>query len=417
MDNMLWLNADGTLVPEDGETRNMLGGREARFSLAPTSPNMLVAIRKPCESFPLDGNRTVLAGDVSGFPLVDLLVSLNQVRTSGVLKVVSPDAERTLTFVEGELKSASSSIATEKIGEVAVRMGLVKREDLDRILASQKGGRIGNLMVEKGFLQRHDLYECLRQQMTEIFLACLMVNEGVFTLNNQKMSAPRGLNVNTQGLLMDSVRQLDEMKEFRKRIPSSRCRPLATKTVDGSLEKVEAQILLQCNGERTVSEIALMFRLSEFDATKAIHHLLELGYVDGEMTVQSAENAIPMPMDVIKVFNEVFTMIFMVLSALPHPSTVMADATRSLPLQSEVYPFFRGIQMGPDGSLPVEQLMRNIREMGVDNEETSRVLYATFSEIMYFLLFEAGEQLDSNADEQLSAKIKSMLEPLEAISR
>lgn len=420
MENMLWLNADGTLVPEDNETRNLIAGKEARFSLASTTPNILIAVRKPCEAIIDEESRpgrVVLAGDVSGFPLVDLLVSLNQVRTSGVLKVVSPEAERTLTFVDGELKSASSNLANEKIGEVAVRMGLVTREGLDQILVAQRGVRIGNLMVEKGLLQRNQLFDCIRQQMTEIFLACLMVNEGVFTLNNVRMNMPRGLNINTQGLLMDSVRQLDEMKEFRKRIHSSRCRPKATKAVDSTLNKVDAQVLAMCNGEHSIADISLALRLSEFDATKAVHHLLEMDYVDKEMSQQPLEKTLPTTKEVIQAFSQVYVMIYEVLSTLPNTGSILAEAAQALPLRSEVYPFFRGIQIQSDGSLPIDRLMQNICEVGADNPGTSRILYAIFAEIMYSMLFEAGEYLESATDENLSAKIKVMLEPLEGVSR
>lgn len=418
MDNFLWLNADGTLIPEDAETRAMLGTQQAHFRLQPTSSNLLIGIRTPCEPGHPEGERVILAGDATGLPLVDMIVFLNQCRITGLFRLTSPDSERTLSFLDGEIRGASSSIATEKIGEVAVRMGFVQRERLEALLASPTGtGRIGNLMVENGLIQRHDLYACLRQQVTEIFLACLMVTEGVFTLTNQKIAAQRALNINTQGLLMDSVRQMDELKEFRKRIPSSKVCPRALKTVDASLEKAEAQILLQCNGERSISELALMFRLSEFDATKAVHHLLELGYVDSEMKVAPGAPPVPMPAEVISVFNKVFVMIFSVLRALPRPPDILDEASNVLRLQSELFPMFRGIQLEPSGEVPAHQLMQNIQELNADTPETSHVLYSTFNELMYFLLFEAGEQLDPVADEQLSARIKVLLDPIEAASR
>lgn len=418
METFLWLNPDGVLLPENDETRALLGSEERRFKLLLTSPHLLVGVRTPCDPVVAESERVVLVGDVAGMPLVDVIVFLNQCRISGMLRLTSPEGERSLAFLDGELRGASSSLPAEKIGEVAVRIGLVQRQQLDALLSLPSGsGRIGNLMVEKGLLQRHDLYTCLRQQVTEIFQACLMVTEGTFALSNQKVGGHRSLNINTQGLLMDSVRQLDEMKEFRKKIPSSRVCPKACKTVDPGLEQTEAQLLLQCNGERTIAELALLFRLSEFDTTKALHHLLEQGYLEPEMSFAKSEKEVPTPAQVIDAFNEVFTMIFVVLRALPNPPDILDEASNVLRLQSELFPIFQGIHLQPKGTLPTEALLQNIVEQRSNPEDAARTLFATLSELMYFLLFEAGEQLDPVADEQLSARIKALLAPVEAAGR
>ncbi len=418
METLLSLNSDGSLLPENDETRALLGTEPRRFKLLPTSPHLLVGVRTPCEPVATEDERVILIGDVAGLPLVDLIVFLNQCRISGLLRVTAPDGERSLAFLEGELRGASSNLPAEKIGEVAVRLGLVQRQQLDELLALPSGsGRIGNLMVEKGLLQRHELYTCLRQQVTEIFQACLIVTDGTFALTNQKVGGHRSLNINTQGLLMDSMRQLDEMKEFRKRIPSSMACPKACKEAGAKLDPKEAQILLQCNGERTIIDLALMFRLSEFDTTKAVHHLLEQGYVEKEMVIASSEKALPSPAQVIDAFNEVFTMIFEVLRTLPNPPDILEETSNILQLQSELFPIFQGIQLLPDGTIPGAALLQNIAEQGANIEESSRNLFSTLSELMYFLLFEAGEQLDPAADEQLSARIKALLAPVEACGR
>ena len=110
-------------------------------------------------------------------------------------------------------------------------------------------------------------------------------------------------------------------------------------------------------------------------------------------------------------------MIFSVLRSLPKPPDILDEASNVLRLQSELFPMFRGIQLLPNGEVPAQQLMQNIYELNADTPETSHVLYSTFNELMYFLLFEAGEQLDPVSDEQLSARIKALLDPIEAASR
>lgn len=416
METFLWLSSDGALLPENEETRALLGTEQRRFKLLPTSPHLLVGMRTPCEPVTTNDERVVFVGDVAGLPLVDLIVFLNQCRLSGLLRLTAPEGERSLAFLDGELRGASSTLPTEKIGEVAIRLGLVQRQELDTLLAYPSGsGRIGNLMVEHGLLQRHDLYTCLRQQVTDIFQACLMLTDGTFCLTNQKIGVQRSFTINTQGLLMDSVRQLDEMKEFRKKIPSSKVCPRARKEAEPNLASLEAQLLPYCDGERTISDLALLFRLSEFETTKAIYHLLDQGYLVPNMAMlPTVERTVPTPIQVIEAFNEVFTMIFAVLRSLPNPPNILDEASNVLRLQSELFPIFQGIQLQSMGNLPMEMLLQNIQEHLLSPAEASRTLFATLSELMYFLLFEAGEQLDPVADEQLSAHIKALLAPIEA---
>ncbi|MDR0965459.1 MAG: DUF4388 domain-containing protein [Myxococcales bacterium] len=417
MDPFLWLRSDGALLPENEETRALIGPPPRRFRLLPTSPHLLVGLRMPCEPVLTNEERVVFVGDVAGVSLIDFIVFLNQSRLSGLLRVTAPEGERSLAFLDGELRGVSSSLPSEKIGEVAVRIGLVEREALDALLARPNDtGRIGNLMVESGLLQRHDLYTCLRQQVTEIFQACLMLTDGVYYLTNQKISAQRALSFNTQGLLMDSVRQIDEMREFRKKIPSSKACPRASKAADDKLTKLtpsEAQVLRKCNGTCPIIELARMFQMSEFEATKVVHTLLEQGYIDADMAI--AQSSRLSPKQIIGAFNEIFALIF---GSQQNPPKLIDEASNVLMNQSELFPMLKGIQLQQGtGTLPAEQLLRNIEAHGGNAQEATRLLFSILSELMYFLLFEAGEQLDSAAEEQLSARIKALFASIEAAGR
>ncbi len=60
--------------------------------------------------------------------------------------------------------------------------------------------------------------------MSEIFHTIMLAREGAFTLVDQELEdkPQHTVNVSMQSLLMDSIRKIDEMAHFRKRIPHGR---------------------------------------------------------------------------------------------------------------------------------------------------------------------------------------------------
>src|SRR5690606_22947959 len=102
---------------------------------------------------------------------------------------------------------------------------------------------------------------------------------GAFALWDQDPEEKQhNLQLSTQSLLMDSVRKIDEMAHFRKRIPHGRLYVGRKRAPDGTLEEEEAQVLAAASGQRTLLELAQALKMSEFDLTKAVFRLLELGF-------------------------------------------------------------------------------------------------------------------------------------------
>src|SRR5687768_855152 len=90
--------------------------RAALRRLAPTSLKADVAVR--------------LAGEIPvAGALCDIIALLAQTGRSGTLIVSSPDATRMIVIERGELMGASTTAATERIGEVLYRSGEISRDD------------------------------------------------------------------------------------------------------------------------------------------------------------------------------------------------------------------------------------------------------------------------------------------------
>jgi hypothetical protein len=416
MSEFIRLDRQGAVIPEDQAARAHLARHAGRFYLAPTAPDLLLGVRAPCAGGPAPSPRVVLTGDLSGVPLADLVAFLNQSRISGILRVVSPGGERAIVFKSGEVRGAASDDPADRLGEIAVRLGLVERAHLQQVLATNApANRIGRLLVEAGFLKPHDLWKCLQHQVSEIFHSILLSREGVFMLVDQQVDERGTLSINTQGLLMDAIRRIDEMKEFRKRLPSSRAFVVRKKPAGPGLSALERALYDLCTGERTVAEIAQLARLSEFDATKVLHHLTETGHLVASPTPQTGPVAAPEPSpeEVSRVFNFIFREILGEVSRLGMATEFVAAANGALAGQAAKTPVLSGLSFQPDGMLPETLLLRNAAALGQPKAEAAKTLHEGLSELMFFLLFETGELLDPQADEDLSRRVKELLATIE----
>ncbi|MCY1046033.1 DUF4388 domain-containing protein [Corallococcus sp. bb12-1] len=425
------------LVPEDRTGIPALAGRSGTYALMPTAPDLLVFSRQPPEGGSIPTPRVVLAGDAGGFPLSDLIAFLSQSRWSGVVRVHTPGGERSLMIREGEVRGAASEEPSDRLGEVLVRLGYVDRAQVEAVLREQSPSKIGRALVEKGLLQAHDLFKCVTHQVSEIFHAIVLCREGAFFLIDQPLDEKTGhsIQLSTQSLLMDSIRKIDEQAHFRKRIPHGRMYVARKRPSDGKLEEDEDRVLAMLDGRRTVLELGHAARLSEFDVTKVVFRLLEGGFaglsdkpvgapVAAPPEKAAAQRARPVaravaPVDarpVARVFNFIFREIRDEVSRQGMDPAFIAAANAALSGQAlSSSPVLEGLAFAADGSLPEGRLMESFEKHRAQlGSEPLASFRQALSDVMFFLLFQAGELLESRADEDLARRVKELLATLEA---
>lgn len=415
MSEFIKVDGRGMVAPESEAAQARLAERPGRYYLAPTSPDLLLGIRAPSGGGRAPTPRVVLAGDLSGVSLADLVAFLNQSRVTGILRVVLLAGERAIVFKNGEVHGAASDDPADRIDEIAVRLGLVQRVQLDAVLTTNPPtSRLGRTLVEAGHLQPHDLWRCMQHQVNEIFHAILLAQEGAFMLVDQPVEDRSALAINTQGLLMDAIRRIDEMKEFRKRLPSSRAYVTKVKPAGHGLEPMERAVLDHCTGDRSVAEVAQEVRLTEFDTTKILHHLIESGFAEASPVprVVAEVPQEPTAEQVDHVFNMVFKEIVTEVRKVSMATEFVAAANSALRQHAIRMPVFQRLTFLPDGSLR-EGILANLAALKLPPSDAPRFLHSALSELMFFLLFEAAELIEPAADEDLSRRVKQLLSMIE----
>jgi len=423
----LFLDIDphGRVVPQSDEVRRALADRAGRFQLLPAAPDLLVARRTPAVGGTAAQPRCILAGDLNGFPVADFVAFVHQSRMSGALTVSVAGAERSIAFKDGEVRRVQSSVLGERLGEVAVRLGFATEAQVAKLTGT--GKPLGKALVDAGVLSANDLWKTFHEQVTTIFHAILLSRDGTFELVDDAIAERLGtpLAVNTQSLLMDGIRRIDEMSLFAARIPGPRAyvRPREPRRAI-TLKPPEHAILALVDGKRTVAEVAAHAHLSLFDATKILYHLAEAGYVEAVAHPALERGPVERLRDIAGGMNELFRL---VMGAVPESGRAafragvrafLADASQTLA------PVWARAAHLDDGTLDEETTLGNLAAMKSGSlsrlepsGDPARLLWAALREFLFFQLFLAGERLRPDADEALAAALRARLAALEELAR
>jgi len=263
----------------------------ASFAVLDSVPDLLIALQEGAPGLLADVRSlgtagVVLAGDLATFPPADLLNFLHNGRRDGVLLARSGGTERAVALIEGNVAWACSASPAERLGEVACRMGLADRARVHDLLKTQREAaavrRIGQLLVQSGSMTEEDLPRAMRHQVIEIFLGLLVAQSGAFLFLRgcDRARLPNDFALDTEALLLDGLRRLDEMELFRGRVSGVQVRP--RRTGKPALEELpaDAQIVLgMSEGALTLGQIAAASALGEFETTRVVYRLAVAGLV------------------------------------------------------------------------------------------------------------------------------------------
>ena len=411
------LGLDGRLLAAEEATGERLRGMTGSYRWLPTAPDALLLVREPPQGGPSSPPRVGLWGDLGFTALAEVVELLHQGRKTGVLRLLVEGGEHGVVMQEGMVRGAFSSAAGYQLPEICLGMGLLARPALEAVLAQQPPAlRLGRALVEAGALSSHDLFKAVQHQVGEIVGAMLAAREGLFLFTDEPVEerAIPGLQLHTQGLLMDAIRRIDEMAQFRSRLPSGKLFVARRKPADPALDEEERRAHALCNGLRTLLDLARELRTGEFDATKLVYHLLQGGYVQVSATPQPVPEPAQRtdPGEVARVFDHIFREIVRAVATRGDPAGFVEAANGALAKEAEARSqFLRGVSLGPNGALDATAVLRNLG--AGEGPAQARAVYTGLSEVMFYLLFQASEALAGQGDEALARQVKELLAAVE----
>ncbi len=231
-----------------------------------------------------DGAVVRLAGEiVSPGALCDVLALVAQAGWRGELTVRDGEHNRSIFVEGGNAVSARTDVEDERLGRILYRFGVIDevghRAILDH-LAQHSGERYGDAGVELGLLTHNQVYTYLARQVEEIVLASLTVADGMYCFldgfDEAQLSSRHSISLN--GMLMDGVTRMDEMRYFRQRVPSADYVP---ERIPGRGDPGKDLLALwfSIDGLQSVNDLGRVLGLGEFETTKQLFQLVQSKHV------------------------------------------------------------------------------------------------------------------------------------------
>ena len=243
-------------------------------------------------------------GNLEVLNLSDIFQSLAMNRHSGTLVVNDGKREKKIFFAEGEICLLSSG-RRMRLGDLLVANDRITSEDLDLALKLQKQSRkrLGEILVEEGFCAQEDVEGIVRLQVEEELYDLFLWRKAEFEFLADQMpedmaaesSSLTRLSINTNSLIMEALRRLDEWTLIQDAVPSTKeVFVVADVSRLGEADipdKVRDALQETVDGKTTVMGLSERWFLSEFESCQHLAQLVKLGCVRSLSEEELADKA------------------------------------------------------------------------------------------------------------------------------
>ncbi len=414
-DELVWVDTNGVVHPlGDSAGEQMRRRRDGAFRLMPT-PDHVIFMRYTGQDGRRDeedGAVVRLAGEiVAPGAMCDVLALVAQAGWRGELTVRDGEHNRSVFIENGNAISARSDVEEERLGRILYRYGAVDevqhRAIYDR-LAQGSGERYGEAAVELGIVTHNQVFTYLAKQVEEVVLATMTVADGAYCFldgfDEEALISRHSISLN--GLLMDGVTRMDEMRYFRQRIP----------TADYVPEKVEGRpdpgkeflgIWKTIDNQMSVNELGRTLGLGEFETTKLLFQLVQSKHVSMQRPRLRGG-----PLEIVETANAVLREIHQEADTAGK-GTVLRQQLAAF-TEGPYVAVFRDAGPYEKGTFLTQRVVDNARAMAA-GASVERFLKELLYDYVSFALFTAGSLVRRVKDQGLGKQVEPLMSRLRPI--
>ena len=217
----------------------------------------------------------------------------------------------------GEVSYVSSQNPHHRLGAILLRRGSINEQQLHEVLSQLNGQRLGRALVSHQMISKEELIEALRDQALIILHFALTTPKYFGEARGQGEASaastssrrfchftastyhpyelPLNLHIEIQGLLLEVLRQQDEVQSLLPSMPSLDACPRATRRVTLDDPPEVSFALQQSGGYTPLRTLIFMNPISALDALKLYRELLLEGSLQVTDELWSAPDASASP--------------------------------------------------------------------------------------------------------------------------
>ena len=229
-------------------------------------------------------------GDLADLDVATLLGRLLQSRFTGRVSLRRAAAEKTVHFEDGRPIFATSNLPHDRMGDLLYREGKITREQQQRArdLVVESGRRMGEILVEMGFLKPRELLPAVRHHIEDILYSLFAWDTGEFVISPGDPPGERiRLTRHPAAIVLEGVRRKygAELLEVRLGSPAAvvavrSSRQLGAIAAVADLSPPERAVMQKLDGERTIEQVAEAAQVDHVVALQLAFALVALGVAE-----------------------------------------------------------------------------------------------------------------------------------------
>lgn len=226
-----------------------------------------------------------MKGNLAQTNLADLVLELYYSRQSGILQVVQGNVTKKLYFKDGSIVFAHSSLDSERLGEILLRLGKITEDEFKIVQKEVEAGkRLGKALSERGFASPSDITAGVNYQLQQIIYSVFNWSEGEyeFTQRDRPVFEDIMVNVSTPEILLDGIRNITNLTVLLHGIGEDDTQVVAVNTGMKRMKRSNLdfaeETILACLDERgTIEKLKTMTHLAPHELGRALYSLLISG--------------------------------------------------------------------------------------------------------------------------------------------
>jgi tetratricopeptide (TPR) repeat protein len=229
-----------------------------------------------------------IKGSLKEAGLTDVCQLLALSFKTGCLSVTDRARFGQVFFDRGRITFARVVNRRDRLGDMLVREGAITEDQLRDVVEEQArraDRRLGELLLERGFIESETLVAVLRRQIEEAVHYLFTWRRGSFHFE-PGLAPDAGemlTSLNVETLLLDAAGRIDEWEVIETKIPSlDLVFALDRPRLDAAQVRIapEQELLLPLlDGRRSVHEVAELAGIDELTTTKAVFGLVQAGFL------------------------------------------------------------------------------------------------------------------------------------------
>jgi hypothetical protein len=230
-----------------------------------------------------------LQGNLDDFSLPEILQLIAVQQKSGVLKLTAGTDVAVIFFDGGRVVSTRDRrrLAKDPLKPFLMLTGRLTEAQLAQIetIETESRRELTDILLSGNYLTSEELQHALGEQIQDTLHQLLTWKTGSYHFSGDARTVPKfavNVRMNTEGLLMESMRRMDEIVRYKHTLssPAMVLRPRALSLPPKDMTPQEQRVLPLVDGLRPLRDILAQAKLVEFEVYEALHHLFEQGVVE-----------------------------------------------------------------------------------------------------------------------------------------